>query len=143
MVTEATVQLSLVEDRVKHRHLQQALDGGQGGGEDGRIQRRHRVAQEADDEEGSYAPAMYLPAPDADPAVQVEREEWDGASSYALAAALEGLDARSRRIIETRWLAEDKLTLHDLADEFGVSAERVRQIETNAMKKLRAAIGDR
>jgi RNA polymerase sigma-32 factor len=96
-----------------------------------------------DDEDGGYSPASYLPSPDADPAVQVEREEWDGASSYALAAALEGLDARSRRIVETRWLAEDKLTLHDLADEFGVSAERVRQIEANALKKLRAAIGDR
>ena len=59
-------------------------------------------------------------------------------SADALAGALQQLDARSRRIIETRWLAEDKLTLHDLADEFGVSAERVRQVEAQALKKLRA-----
>jgi RNA polymerase sigma-32 factor len=54
--------------------------------------------------------------------------------------ALETLDDRSRRILETRWLAEDKLTLHDLADEYGVSAERIRQIEVNAIKKLRVAM---
>jgi RNA polymerase sigma-32 factor len=98
---------------------------------------------ETDDEDGGYSPAAYLPAPNADPALEVERDEWDGATSAALATALKGLDARSRRIISTRWLADDKLTLHDLADEFGVSAERVRQIEANALKKLRAAIGDR
>jgi len=93
---------------------------------------------EADDEEGSYAPAMYLPAPDADPAVQVEREEWDGASTDALADAITRLDDRSRRIIEARWITEDKRTLHELAAEFGVSAERVRQIEANALKKLKS-----
>jgi RNA polymerase sigma-32 factor len=69
--------------------------------------------------------------------VAVEQAEWDDAASDSLTLALERLDDRSRRIIETRWLAEDKLTLHDLADEFGVSAERVRQIETQAIRKLR------
>ena len=54
--------------------------------------------------------------------------------------ALETLDDRSRRILETRWLTEDKLTLHNLADEYGVSAERIRQIEGNAIKKLRVAM---
>jgi RNA polymerase sigma-32 factor len=98
---------------------------------------------DSDDEDGSYSPAAYLPAPDADPAIAVERDEWDSTSTASLGLALRELDARSRRIIETRWLAEDKLTLHDLAAEFGVSAERVRQIETNALKKLRAAIGER
>ena len=90
-----------------------------------------------DDEDGVYSPAAYLPAEGADPAVAVEQAEWEDAAADSLAAALEQLDPRSRRIIETRWLAEDKLTLHDLADEFGVSAERVRQIEAQALGKLR------
>ena len=91
----------------------------------------------ADDEDGVYSPASYLPADGADPAAAVEQAEWEDAASDSLAMALEQLDPRSRRIIETRWLSEDKLTLHDLADEFGVSAERVRQIEAQALKKLR------
>jgi RNA polymerase sigma-32 factor len=90
-----------------------------------------------DDEDGVYSPAAYLPADGADPAVAVEQAEWEDATADSLAGALEQLDPRSRRIIETRWLAEDKLTLHDLADEFGVSAERVRQIEAQALGKLR------
>ena len=94
-------------------------------------------APEAEDEDGSWSPASYLPAPDADPAVLVERAEWDEVSAGALAGAVEALDPRSRRIIEARWLADDKLTLHDLAAEFGVSAERIRQIESNALRKLR------
>jgi RNA polymerase sigma-32 factor len=93
---------------------------------------------EADDEEGSYSPSMYLPAPDADPAIQVEREEWDGATTDALSDAITRLDDRSRRIIQARWIAEDKRTLHELAAELGVSAERVRQIEANALKKLKS-----
>jgi RNA polymerase sigma-32 factor len=92
---------------------------------------------EGDDEDGGWSPAAYLPAADADPAIAVERAEWDAVTAGSLAEAIEALDPRSRRIIETRWLAEDKLTLHDLADEFGVSAERIRQIEANALKKLR------
>ena len=56
--------------------------------------------------------------------------------------ALEGLDERSRDILQRRWLAEDKSTLHDLADIYGVSAERIRQLEKNAMKKLRDKMGD-
>jgi len=90
-----------------------------------------------DDEDGVYSPAAYLPAEGADPAAAVEQAEWEDATADSLAGALEQLDPRSRRIIETRWLAEDKLTLHDLADEFGVSAERVRQIEAQALGKLR------
>jgi RNA polymerase sigma-32 factor len=91
----------------------------------------------ADEDEGTYSPAAYLPAENADPAVEVERAEWEDASADSLGRALEQLDARSRRIIETRWLGEQKLTLHDLADELGVSAERVRQIEAQALRKLR------
>ncbi len=94
-----------------------------------------------DDEDGQYSPAAYLPAPNADPAVAVENEEWEDASSARLHQAIATLDPRSRAIVERRWLAEDnKATLHDLAAEFDVSAERIRQIETAALKKLRAAM---
>jgi RNA polymerase sigma-32 factor len=91
----------------------------------------------AEDEDSVYSPAAYLPAEGADPAAAVEQAEWEDATADSLAGALERLDPRSRRIIETRWLSEDKLTLHDLADEFGISAERVRQVEAQALKKLR------
>ena len=92
---------------------------------------------ESDDEDGSYSPAAYLAAPDADPAQAVERAEWDDVSHDALAGAIARLDDRSRRIITSRWLGEGKQTLHELAAEFGVSAERVRQIEAQAIRKLK------
>lgn len=96
-------------------------------------------APDADDEH-SYTPAAYLPSPDADPAKQVETADFNTDASDRMHAALNILDDRSRRIIETRWLTEDKLTLHDLAAEYEVSAERIRQIEANAIKKLRNAM---
>jgi len=89
------------------------------------------------DEEESYSPAMYLPASNSDPAVEVEREEWEEDSSDRLSVALEKLDERSRNILKRRWMTEDKATLHELADEYGISAERVRQVETNAISKLK------
>ena len=89
------------------------------------------------DEEESYSPAMYLPASNADPAVEVEREEWDEDSSDRLSIALEKLDERSRTILKRRWMTDDKATLHELADEYGISAERVRQVESNAINKLK------
>ena len=96
---------------------------------------------DADDEDGSYSPASYLPAPDADPAIAVERAEWEDASTVRLKHALATLDDRSRAIVERRWLRdEDKATLHELAAEYSVSAERIRQIEANALKKLKAAM---
>ncbi len=96
---------------------------------------------DADDEDGTYSPAAYLPAPDADPAVAVERAEWEDASSVRLRHALATLDERSRAIVERRWLRdEDKATLHELAAEYSVSAERIRQIEANALKTLKAAM---
>jgi RNA polymerase sigma-32 factor len=98
-------------------------------------------APEADDEDAVYTPSAYLPAPDADPAVATEREEWGEASSRRLSAALATLDARSQTIVRRRWLAEEgKATLHELAAEYSVSAERIRQIEAGALKKLRAAM---
>jgi RNA polymerase sigma-32 factor len=89
------------------------------------------------DEEESYSPAMYLPASNADPAVEVEREEWEEDSSDRLTIALEKLDERSRSILKRRWMTDNKATLHELADEYGISAERVRQVETNAICKLK------
>ncbi len=89
------------------------------------------------DEEESYSPAMYLPASNADPAIEVEREEWEDDSSARLSVALEKLDERSRNILKRRWMTDQKATLHELADEYGISAERVRQVETNAINKLK------
>ncbi len=89
------------------------------------------------DEEDSYGPSAYLPATDADPALQVEDADWEEDSSDRLAGALERLDARSRDIVQRRWMTEDKATLHDLAGKYGVSAERIRQIESNALTKLK------
>ncbi|MFO1425397.1 MAG: RNA polymerase sigma factor RpoH [Steroidobacteraceae bacterium] len=95
------------------------------------------VPLESEDDE-SYSPAAYLPAPDANPAEQVEAEEWEQDSHQRLAQALQQLDPRSRDILASRWMAEDgKSTLHDLAAKYGVSAERIRQLEANAIKKLR------
>ncbi|HKF70631.1 MAG TPA: RNA polymerase sigma factor RpoH [Stellaceae bacterium] len=92
---------------------------------------------EADDEE-SYSPAAYLPAPDSDPAISVEDAESADDSSMRLKSALGRLDARSRDIVERRWMSdENKATLHELADKYGVSAERIRQIEASALGKLR------
>ncbi|HEY6823913.1 MAG TPA: RNA polymerase sigma factor RpoH, partial [Steroidobacteraceae bacterium] len=84
-------------------------------------------APEADDDE-LYSPAAYLPAPEADPAEQVEEAESADDSSQRLRGALGRLDARSRDIVQRRWMSEDKATLHELADKYGVSAERIRQI---------------
>jgi RNA polymerase sigma-32 factor len=97
------------------------------------------IAPDADDEEG-YGPASYLPAADADPAEQVEAEEWSASSSQNLSAAMERLDDRSRAILQRRWMNDDKATLHELAAEYGVSAERIRQIEAGAMTKLRGLL---
>ena len=91
-------------------------------------------------EEDEYAPVAYLPSPDADPADVVEQADWQADSNQRLGRALAKLDERSRDIVQRRWLAEKKATLHKLAAEYNVSAERVRQIEANAMRKLRGSI---
>ena len=92
------------------------------------------------DDERNFTPAAYLPSPQADPATQVEKADWHEDATTRMTAALEILDDRSRRILEERWLTEDKMTLHELAAEYGISAERVRQLEVNAIKKLRNAM---
>jgi RNA polymerase sigma-32 factor len=97
------------------------------------------VATDSDEEEG-YGPAAYLPAADADPAEQVEAEEWSRSTSQNLSVAMERLDDRSRAILKRRWMSNDKATLHELAAEFGVSAERIRQIEAVAINRLRGLL---
>jgi RNA polymerase sigma-32 factor len=93
------------------------------------------------DEEETYSPAMYLPASNADPATAVENEEWEEDSTERLSMALEKLDERSRSILKRRWMTDNKATLHELADEYGISAERVRQVESNAINKLKGLMG--
>ena len=93
-----------------------------------------------DDENGSFAPVQYLEDKSEDVETQVINADWDKDTHSRLYAAIKTLDERSQHIIQTRWLADDKTTLQDLADKYQVSAERVRQIEKNAMKKLQEAI---
>ncbi len=93
-------------------------------------------APQGDDEE-VYEPSAYLPSPGADPAEQAEGEDWDSSSSARLIKAVQELDPRSRDILQRRWMAENKATLHELAAEYQVSAERIRQIEAAAITRLR------
>ncbi len=94
-----------------------------------------------EDDEDTFGPISYLTNPEDEPGRLLEHDQNARLRSEGLVRALESLDPRSRRIIEARWLREqDTLTLHDLAAEFGVSAERIRQIEAQAMKKMRALI---
>src|SRR3954471_13150560 len=91
----------------------------------------------SEDGDETYSPAAYLPSPDSDPALQIENAEWENATGDRLQSAIQTLDARSRDILVSRWTGEAAATLHDLAGKYGVSAERIRQIEANAIKKLR------
>ncbi len=96
-------------------------------------------AQE-DDESAAYAPVHYLEASNADPAQEIEQEQWQGQREERLMYALKTLDDRSQDILQQRWLGDQKATLHELADKYGVSAERIRQLEKNAMNKIKNAI---
>ena len=95
---------------------------------------------DGDDEDAWQAPANYLEDRRQDPAELIESADWRDSSEQKLRLALHELDDRSQDIVARRWLAEDKATLHELAAEYGVSAERIRQLEQNAMKKLRASM---
>ena len=86
------------------------------------------------------APARYLQDLRFEPAEAAEREDWEAHSRHALQAAVQELNERDRTIITERWLAEEKATLQDLADRYDVSAERIRQLEANALRKLRRAM---
>jgi RNA polymerase sigma-32 factor len=90
-----------------------------------------------EDGDETYSPAAYLSAPDSDPAIQIENEQWEDTTDDRLQAAMKTLDPRARDILVNRWTGEASATLHDLAGKYGVSAERIRQIEANAIKKLR------
>jgi RNA polymerase sigma-32 factor len=99
----------------------------------------------SDDGEAAYGPIAYLADAHHEPTAMIEAHQRDMMASDGIATALASLDERSRRIVEERWLKVNDdgsggLTLHDLADEFGVSAERIRQIEVAAMKKMKAAL---
>ena len=92
---------------------------------------------DSDDDEASFAPSQYLEDSDADPAMIFEKDNLSENNSLQLYEAINQLDDRSRDILQDRWLADEKLTLHELAEKYHISAERVRQIEKNAMKKIK------
>lgn len=94
-----------------------------------------------DDDESAYqAPANYLEDKRYDPVDLLEQQDWQETSNRLLLAAMKQLDERSQDILNARWLSEEKATLHELADKYGVSAERIRQLEKNAMKKIKVAM---
>ncbi len=93
-----------------------------------------------DDDRADFSPSQYLAAESADPAEVLEAEEWDTYTRSRFQQALDSLDKRSKDILASRWLVEDKATLHELADKYKVSAERIRQLENAAVGKLRAAV---
>ncbi len=94
----------------------------------------------ANDDEDSISPSAYIAHQDDSPEILLENSDWDSQQSSELTRALSELDERSRAIIEARWLSDKKVTLQELAKQLGISAERVRQLESNAMKKLRGFI---
>jgi RNA polymerase sigma-32 factor len=91
----------------------------------------------APSEDEEYTPMAYLPSPGSDPAELAEQDDWQADSNGRLRQALGKLDERSRDIVARRWLGETKATLHELAAEYSVSAERIRQIEANAFRKIK------
>ena len=95
---------------------------------------------DSSDDDGPVAPSTYLPDMRMEPSTNLEREDHSTYQKDRLLAAVETLDERSKTILKERWLTEKKQTLHELAQQFGVSAERIRQIEKNAMKKLKAQL---
>ncbi len=101
----------------------------------------HDIALEGgNDEEDAFAPIAYLQDKRSEPLHVLEKRATDHLQSDGLQMALGTLDERSRRIVEARWLADEPATLHELAAEFGVSAERIRQIESKAMQKMRGSL---
>lgn len=98
------------------------------------------AAPDSDDDEAAITPAQYLEDVRYDPARNIEEEDYAESSTDNLYLALEGLDERSKDILTLRWLSDDKATLHELADKYQVSAERIRQLEKNAMNKVKARL---
>lgn len=98
------------------------------------------LPNESDDDERAYTPSQYLVASDEDPADVLEAQEWETYTRDRFQDALNGLDARSKDILASRWLTDKKATLQELAARYNVSAERIRQLENAAVKKLKAAV---
>lgn len=98
------------------------------------------ASSDDDDDSVFQAPAQYLEDRSGDPALQLEKADWQQTNYDKLSSALSALDERSRDILQQRWLTEKKSTLHDLAAQYSISAERIRQLEQNAMKKMRFAM---
>ncbi len=98
------------------------------------------LSSDDDDDSPAHAPVQFLEDASLDPAQLIENDNWEESSNISLYRALEDLDERSRDIIQKRWLSEEKSTLHDLAAEYGVSAERIRQLEKQAMTKVKAVM---
>lgn len=98
------------------------------------------LPKSSNDEESYNAPISYLQQHNADPAILLENADWQGHKETLLTNALQDLDERSQDIVASRWLTEKKMTLHELAKRHDVSAERIRQLEKNAMKKLKGAV---
>ena len=92
---------------------------------------------DSDDEAAYKAPAYYLEDQASDLATKVEDDEWEEVTNNSLHSAMSELDDRSKDILNSRWLGDKKATLHELADRYGVSAERIRQLEKNAMNKIK------
>ena len=95
---------------------------------------------DSDEDQAWRAPACYLEDQSSDLAAGLEAAEWETLTSHGLHLALNELDPRSQDILRSRWLTEDKATLHELADRYGVSAERIRQLEKNAMNRIKASM---
>ena len=96
------------------------------------------IDSDSDDDASYKAPAYYLEDQASDLATNVEEDEWEEITNNSLHSAMSELDDRSKDILNSRWLSENKATLHELADRYGISAERVRQLEKNAMNKIKA-----
>ena len=98
------------------------------------------IEADADDDTSYRAPVNYLEDQNSDLATQLEEAEWEEVTNNSLHLALSELDQRSKDILASRWLGDKKATLHELADRYGVSAERIRQLEKNAMNKVKAVM---
>ena len=105
-----------------------------------RLSGRDMALESGRDDSDDFAPIAYLEDSRSEPTQVLESRARDHLQGEGLQAALTDLDERSRRIVEERWLSDDPATLHELADEFGVSAERIRQIESKAMQKMRTSL---
>ncbi len=92
------------------------------------------------DDDESFAPVHYLEDHSSDLAANIENDNWESAAQNRLLSAIKTLDERSQHILRARWLDDDKVTLQELAEQYQVSAERIRQLEKNAMNKLKACM---